>query len=115
MPQDPDCLFCRIARGEIPADVIDRAEGLLAFRDLNPQAPTHVLVIPTEHHADLPALAEADPGVLAGLVRLGARIAGREGDGQFRLVVNTGAAVGQSVFHVHAHVLAGRSFAWPPG
>jgi histidine triad (HIT) family protein len=115
VPQDPDCPFCRIARGEIPADVVERADGLLAFRDLNPQAPTHVLVIPTEHYPDVPALAAADPRTLAGLVELGARIAAGEGDGQFRLVFNTGAGAGQSVFHVHGHVLAGRAFAWPPG
>jgi histidine triad (HIT) family protein len=115
VPQEPDCPFCRIARGEVPADVVARAEGVLAFRDLNPQAPTHLLLIPTGHHPDVPALAAAEPGVLAALVGLGARLAAEEADGQFRLVFNTGAGAGQSVFHVHGHVLAGRRFSWPPG
>ncbi len=115
MAVDPECIFCKIVSAQIPAEVVAAGEGVLAFRDLNPQAPTHVLVVPRDHHPDVPALARADPGLLAALVRLGAEVAGREGDGQFRLVFNTGSAVGQSVFHVHGHVLAGRPFGWPPG
>ncbi len=115
MSADPDCIFCKIIDGQIPADVVHRGGRVLAFRDLNPQAPTHVLVVSQEHHADVPALAAADPQALAELVGVGAQIAGSEGGGEFRLVFNTGSSAGQSVFHVHGHVLAGRSFGWPPG
>lgn len=112
---DDDCLFCKIAAGQLPATIVHDGQKVLAFRDLNPQAPTHVLVIPKDHHRDAPALAESDPQALAELVAVGARIATEESDGQFRLVFNTGADAGQSVFHVHGHVLSGRSFTWPPG
>ena len=112
---DADCLFCKLVAGAIPATVVARGERVLAFRDIDPKAPTHVLVIPLEHHRDVPALAAADPAALAELVALGAQVAADEAGGPFRLVFNTGAEVGQSVFHVHGHVLAGRSFTWPPG
>ncbi len=112
---DPECIFCRIVAGEIPADVVTRTERVFAFRDLNAQAPTHVLVIPVDHHANVVDLAAADPQALAELVAVGAQVAIDEAGGPFRLVFNTGAEVGQSVFHAHGHVLAGRSFAWPPG
>ncbi len=110
-----DCLFCRIVAGEIPADVVLRGERVVAFRDIDPQAPTHVLVVPFEHHVDVGALAAAEPAALAELVRVGRRVAADEGHDQFRLVFNTGAEAGQSVFHVHGHVLAGRVMTWPPG
>jgi histidine triad (HIT) family protein len=111
-----DCLFCRIVAGEIPADVVAETEDTLAFRDINPQAPVHVLVIPKEHHVDLAALAAADPALAGRLCATAGAVAKQEGvEGAFRLVFNTGAAVGQSVFHVHGHVLGGRSFTWPPG
>lgn len=115
MAADPDCIFCKIIQGDIPADTVHSGSRVLAFRDLNPQAPTHVLVVSREHHPDVPALAAADPETLAELVGVGAGIAGAEGGGEFRLVFNTGSSAGQSVFHVHGHVLAGRSFGWPPG
>jgi histidine triad (HIT) family protein len=114
-PADPACLFCRIVAGEIPADVVLRSERVLAFRDIDPKAPTHVLVVPLEHHSDVGALAAADPAALAELVEVGRRIAADEGHDHFRLVFNTGAEAGQSVFHVHGHVLAGRPMTWPPG
>ena len=114
-PADPACLFCRIVAGEIPADVVLRGERVLAFRDIDPKAPTHVLVVPLEHHSDVGALATADPAALAELVRVGRRVAADEGHDQYRLVFNTGAEAGQSVFHVHGHVLAGRPMTWPPG
>jgi histidine triad (HIT) family protein len=110
-----DCLFCGIVDGRVPADVVHEGERVLAFRDVSPQAPTHVLVVPREHHADAPALAAADPQALAEVVAVAADLAAREADGDFRLVLNTGTGAGQSVFHVHAHVLAGRGFGWPPG
>jgi histidine triad (HIT) family protein len=112
---DPDCIFCGIVAGSIPAQVVVRTDRVLAFRDLNPQAPTHVLVVALDHHRDVPALATADPQTLAELVGTGAEVARKEAAGPFRLVFNTGAEAGQSVFHVHGHVLAGRSFGWPPG
>jgi histidine triad (HIT) family protein len=110
-----DCLFCRLVAGGVPATEVHRSERVVAFRDIDPKAPTHVLVIPAAHHRDVAALAAADPATLAELVEVGARIAADEAGGPFRLVFNTGAEVGQSVFHVHGHVLAGRSFGWPPG
>jgi histidine triad (HIT) family protein len=114
-PDASDCLFCRLVDGGIPATVVHRGERVLAFRDIDPKAPTHVLVIPAAHHRDVAALAAADPATLAELVAVASRIAEDEAGGPFRLVFNTGAEVGQSVFHVHGHVLAGRSFGWPPG
>jgi histidine triad (HIT) family protein len=110
-----DCLFCRIAAGEIPATVVRETERVMAFRDVNPQAPTHVLVIPRKHYPDVAALAEADPEILAELVREGRAAARDDGHEAYRLVFNTGAETGQSVFHAHGHVLAGRPMAWPPG
>lgn len=109
------CLFCRIARREIPAAVVAETDTALAFRDVNPRAPLHALVIPKRHVA---SLVEADDPVLVGeLSLLAARVA-REagyGDSGFRTVVNTGPDAGQTVFHLHLHVLAGRALGWPPG
>jgi histidine triad (HIT) family protein len=111
-----DCLFCRIVAREIPADIVAETDDTLAFRDINPQAPVHVLVIPKEHHQDIAALSVADPALAGRLANAAGQVAKQEGLGDaFRLVFNTGAAVGQSVFHVHGHVLGGRSFTWPPG
>jgi histidine triad (HIT) family protein len=112
---DSDCLFCRIANGEIPAEIVRETDRVVAFRDMNPQAPLHVLVIPRTHHPDVASLAEADPRTLAELVGVGRALAAGEGHDAFRLVFNTGAQSGQSVFHVHGHVLAGRHMSWPPG
>lgn len=112
---DPDCLFCTIVAGGIPATVVRETERTLAFRDVSPKAPTHVLVVPKEHHRDVAALAAADPQALAEVVTEAAAVAAGDGLEAFRLVFNTGAAAGQSVFHVHAHVLGGRELAWPPG
>ena len=114
-PADPHCLFCRIVAGEIPADVVLRSQQVLAFRDIDPKAPTHVLVVPLEHHSDVGALAAADPAALAELVQVGRRVVADDGHDHYRLVFNTGAEAGQSVFHVHGHVLAGRPMTWPPG
>lgn len=112
---DEQCLFCRIVAGEVPATVVREGPRTLVFRDINPQAPTHVLVVPREHHADVAALAAADPEALAELVREAAAMALDEGHESYRLVFNTGPQSGQSVFHAHGHVLAGRTMAWPPG
>ncbi|MGH8861742.1 MAG: HIT domain-containing protein [Jatrophihabitantaceae bacterium] len=111
---DPDCLFCKIVAGDIPSTSVYQDEHVYAFVDLNPQAPTHVLAVPREHYRDIADLgrdAAAGAGLLAGIRGL----AGQLGLTQFRTVFNTGAEVGQSVFHVHAHVLAGRPMGWPPG
>ncbi|MGH8969096.1 MAG: HIT domain-containing protein [Actinomycetes bacterium] len=110
-----DCLFCRIVAGEVPADVVAEGERVLAFRDIGPQAPTHLLVVTRAHHPDVASLAAADPAALAALVGLGRSLAAAEGHEDFRLVFNTGPQAGQSVFHVHGHVLAGRAMTWPPG
>jgi histidine triad (HIT) family protein len=116
MPTDPDCLFCKIVAGDVPADVVDETPTTLAFRDLTPQAPTHVLVVPRSHRADAAALAEAEPGVVADLVSAAARVAAQDGRGDgYRLVFNTGRESGQTVFHAHLHLLGGRPFGWPPG
>jgi histidine triad (HIT) family protein len=111
-----DCLFCRIAEGDIPADVVFADDDVVAFRDIAPQAPVHVLVIPREHVENIGELAAADPVVAARVLQVAAEVARAEGIGdRYRLVCNTGAAAGQSVFHAHAHVLGGRPMEWPPG
>lgn len=112
---DSDCLFCRIAAGEVPADVVHTGARVLAFRDIDPKAPTHVLVIPRAHHRSVGELAASDPETLAELAGVAQEIAAADGHDSFRLVFNTGARSGQSVFHVHGHVLAGRDMSWPPG
>ncbi|HEY8717335.1 HIT domain-containing protein [Pengzhenrongella sp.] len=114
MPTATQCLFCRIVAGEVPADRVAENADAVAFRDLNPRAPLHVLVVPREHHADVAQLAAADPRLLAAVVELADQVAGTEADGQFRLVFNTGPEAGQSVFHVHAHVLGGARLGWNP-
>ncbi|MCH1868442.1 HIT domain-containing protein [Nocardioides sp. CFH 31398] len=112
---DPDCLFCKIVDGEIPGDVVHSTDHSVAFRDVNPQAPTHVLVVPRGHHRDAAALAAADPAGVADLVDAAAHVAAAEGLEGYRLVFNTGEAAGQTVFHTHLHVLGGRPLSWPPG
>jgi histidine triad (HIT) family protein len=110
-----DCLFCRIVAGEIPSSKVDETDRFLAFRDINPQAPTHVLAIPKQHVA---SLNEAGDAPLLGELLLFARdIARAEGlaDEGYRVVVNTNAGAGQTVFHIHAHLLGGRPLRWPPG
>ena len=113
----PDCLFCGIASGEIPATIVSGKPRTVAFRDINPQAPVHVLIIPRAHHADLGELAAADGGLLADVVSHAREVAGTEGiaDGGYRVVFNTGPDGGQTVGHVHAHLLGGRAMTWPPG
>lgn len=115
MARDPDCLFCKVVSGDVPADVVHRDERVVAFRDVDPQAPVHVLVVPVDHNSDVAVLAATDGDLLADVVRVGSQVAADECDGEFRLVFNTGRAAHQSVFHVHGHVLGGRSMGWPPG
>jgi histidine triad (HIT) family protein len=116
MAAQEGCLFCGIAAGDVPAEIAKIGRRVIALRDINPQAPLHVLVIPRDHHQNVAALAEQDPEALAELVEIASALASAQTDsGAFRLVFNTGAETGQSVFHVHGHVLAGRPFTWPPG
>ncbi len=111
-----NCIFCKIVRREIAADEVLRDEHVVAFRDLNPQAPVHVLVIPTEHAEHLSAFAAAGNGAAAArILTAAAEIGTRYGPGGYRVVINEGPDAGQSVFHLHAHVLAGRPLGWPPG
>jgi len=112
-----DCLFCRIVSGEIAADVVRDSERTLAFRDIAPKAPTHVLVVTKDHYSDAADLAASDVDLAGILLADAAEVAVQEGltDAGYRIVLNTGVAAGQTVFHVHAHVLGGRPFDWPPG
>ncbi|HEX8285645.1 MAG TPA: histidine triad nucleotide-binding protein [Pyrinomonadaceae bacterium] len=112
---EQDCIFCKIVAGEIPAAKIFEDDRAVAFRDINPQAPTHALVIPRAHVASLNEAAESDEALLGHLLVVAARVAREAGHAGFRTVINTGAEAGQSVFHVHAHVLGGRRLTWPPG
>jgi histidine triad (HIT) family protein len=110
------CLFCRIIAGEIPASKVYEDERLLAFNDINPQAPTHVLVVPRRHIATLDDLQPGDDGLVGEMVRRGAAIAQERGlTGGYRTVFNCNADAGQTVFHIHLHVLGGRKMSWPPG
>jgi len=111
-----DCLFCKIVSGDVPGDVVHTTERTVAFRDVDPQAPVHVLVVPRDHHPNAAAVAAADPATTAELVQTAAAVATAEGYADdYRLVFNTGADAHQTVFHAHLHLLAGRSFTWPPG
>ena len=110
-----DCPFCCIVRGELPAEVVHETDSVIAFRDATPQAPTHVLVVPKAHHANAAELANLDPGGLAMLITVADRVALAEGLAGHRLVFNTGAEAGQTVFHTHLHLLGGRALTWPPG
>ena len=112
-----DCLFCKIAAGEIPAKVVYRDDEIVAFEDINPQAPTHLLIIPQKHIATLNDLHDEDCDVAGSIVQRAAMLAKQLNiakDG-YRLVFNTNAGAGQSVFHIHAHLLGGRQLTWPPG
>lgn len=112
-----DCLFCRIAAGEIPADVVQEGDDWVAFRDISPQAPTHILIIPREHMATLNDAGQDKAELLGRLFLAAKEIAADEGvaeDG-YRTVLNCNAGAGQSVFHVHVHLLGGRAMGWPPG
>jgi histidine triad (HIT) family protein len=111
------CLFCRIIAGEIPASTVYEDADLLAFNDINPQAPLHVLIVPKKHTATLNDLVVADDRLVGAMIRRAAAIAQEKGydAAGYRVVLNTNAQAGQSVFHVHLHLLAGRTLTWPPG
>ncbi|RKN45650.1 histidine triad nucleotide-binding protein [Streptomyces hoynatensis] len=112
-----DCLFCKIVAGEVPATIVRETETTVAFRDINPQAPTHVLVIPRAHYPTAAALAAGAPELAADLLREAHEVAvgDKVDETGYRVVLNTGTGAGQTVFHVHAHVLGGRGLQWPPG
>ncbi|NBE55185.1 histidine triad nucleotide-binding protein [Streptomyces boluensis] len=110
-----DCLFCKIIAGEVPATPVRETDTTYAFRDINPQAPTHVLVIPKVHYPDVATLAAAEPQITADLLREAGEVAAEEKLESYRVVFNTGSGAGQTVFHAHAHVLGGRGMQWPPG
>lgn len=112
-----DCLFCKIASGDLASTVVHQDDIVVAFRDINPQAPTHIVLIPRKHIPSLSDLTDSDGGILGHLIRIAADIAHTEGiaDDGYRLVANCGPAAGQSVDHLHFHLLGGRNLAWPPG
>jgi histidine triad (HIT) family protein len=112
-----DCLFCKIIAGQIPSNVVYQDERLFAFKDINPQAPTHILIVPRRHIATLNDLAPEDDGLVGEMVRRAAALAKDAGhtDRGYRTVFNVNADAGQTVFHIHLHVLGGRRFGWPPG
>jgi histidine triad (HIT) family protein len=112
-----ECIFCKIAAGKIPADKIFEGEEVIAFRDVNPQAPHHVLIIPRRHIESVNELKEEDAPLVTKMILAAKEIAGKLGVAQsgYRLVLNTNRAAGQAVFHIHLHLLGGRTFSWPPG
>ncbi len=114
---DADCLFCRIVAGEAPARILRETDNVVAFRDVNPQAPTHILLVPKEHLRSLEEIGQGHAAVLAEMIQSAAQLARAEGIDRtgWRLVANTGADAGQSVHHLHFHLLGGRRMAWPPG
>lgn len=112
-----DCVFCKILAGDIPADIIYESDRAIAFRDINPQAPTHVLIIPRQHIATINEITEDDHAVIGSLYLAAQEIARQEGCAEqgYRVVMNCNEAAGQTVFHIHLHLLGGRSLSWPPG
>jgi histidine triad (HIT) family protein len=117
MALESECPFCKIVRGEVPADVVHSSDNVIAFRDINPQAPTHILLIPKEHIESAASIEEEHGKLLAEIVRSAAHLAEAEGIDRsgWRLVTNVGPNAGQSVLHLHFHLLGGRPMRWPPG
>ncbi len=114
---DPDCLFCKILAGDIPADIIYESDTAIAFRDVNPRAPTHVLIVPREHIATINDIGPEQEAIVGSLFSAARAIAAQEGlsDDGYRAVMNCNADAGQTVFHLHLHLLGGRILGWPPG
>jgi histidine triad (HIT) family protein len=112
-----DCLFCKILAGDVPVDILFESDDVLAFRDINPQAPTHALIIPRKHVATINDLEKGDEALVGNLFLAAKSIAADEGiaDAGFRVVMNCNEAAGQTVFHLHLHLLGGRQLGWPPG
>ncbi len=114
---DSNCLFCKVLAGDLPADIIYESETAIGFRDINPQAPTHVLIIPRKHIATINEIADEDQSIVGSLYSAAREIAVSEGltDEGYRAVMNCNEAAGQTVFHIHLHLLGGRPLGWPPG
>lgn len=110
-----ECLFCKIAAGDIPAELIFEDDQVVAFRDISPQAPVHFLIIPRKHLAGPAEIVEENEALAGHMIRVAGVVAKKEGIDDFRLVFNNGAEAGQTVFHIHLHVLGGRAMTWPPG
>ena len=116
MSAQQDCLFCKITSGEIPADIVLESDSAIAFRDIDPKAPTHVLVIPKSHYTDVTELMSSNAPLASELLGMATKVAEQEDLAKgYRIVTNNGEDAGQSVAHVHFHVLGGRSLSWPPG
>jgi histidine triad (HIT) family protein len=117
MRTDENCLFCKIIKGEIPSEKVYEDDRVLAFKDINPQAPTHILLIPKDHIARIDEVTESDRDLMGYLMEMVAVIAKQEGLSEqgFRTVINCGESSGQEVFHIHLHIMGGRSFSWPAG
>ena len=115
--RDPECLFCRIVSGDIPGTIVLKNDQVTVFRDINPQMPTHVLIVPNQHVAGTEALSPADDALVGTLVRTAQELARAEGltERGYRLVINTGPDAQNSVPHLHVHMLGGRAMSWPPG
>ena len=109
-----DCIFCKIVAGELPSQIIKETKDVIAFKDINPQAPVHALIVPKKHYGDVVQVASADPDLLAQMVLLADSVAAEHADGQFRFIFNSGPNAGQTVFHVHGHVVAGKKLGWTP-
>jgi len=114
---EENCLFCKILAGEIPADIVYESDTAIAFRDINPQAPTHVLIIPRKHISTINDIENDDQAIVGSLYSAAREIAAAEGlsDAGYRTVMNCNEAAGQTVFHIHLHLLGGRALTWPPG
>jgi len=110
-----NCLFCKIVRGEIPADTLYEDDDIIAFRDIAPQAPVHFLVIPKKHISGPADIGSEDEQLMGKIMRVGAELARKEGIDHYRVVFNNGEQAGQTVFHIHMHILGGRDMSWPPG
>ena len=110
-----DCIFCKIANGEIPAKAVFRDERMFAFHDIAPAAPTHILIIPLKHIASISELTENDAGLVGEIFIQAARIAREQKLPHYRIIANCGSGAGQSIFHLHFHLLGGRRMGWPPG
>ena len=113
--KDADCLFCKIVAEEIPATIVKKTDRVTVFKDITPQAPVHLLVIPNQHFANMAEVSKAQPELVGEIIEVADQIATELGLSSYRTNINTGAGAGQSVFHDHLHLLGGRAFAWPPG
>jgi len=113
--KDGNCLFCKIVAGDIPASIIKKTDRVTVFKDIAPEAPTHLLVIPNQHFANMAEVAKEDPSLVGEIISTADQVATELGLSSYRTNINTGAGAGQSVFHAHLHLLGGRAFAWPPG